>query len=133
MTPDRNPASEQPALATLDAFMAAFNRRDCRAVAAALNFPHVRLAGGRVAVFATADGFVRAREAVGTSALEAGWGRSAWDAREVIHSGADKVHLAVQFTRYAADGRPLASYRSLWIVILVDGHWGVQAPSSFAP
>jgi hypothetical protein len=44
-----------------------------------------------------------------------------------------EVHVAVRFTRYDERGAALASYPSLWIVTLVDGHWGVQARSTFAP
>jgi hypothetical protein len=96
----------------------------------AFNFPHVRIAGGKVAVFERRgdyrlDGFL--------ARTEAGWSRSGWGERRVIHAGRDKVHLAVRFTRYGADGRPLATYPSVWIVTCVDGHWGVQARSSFAP
>ena len=63
---------------------------------------------------------------------DAGWARSVWEERDVIHAGEDKVHLAVRFTRLDRDGRALGSYPSVWIVTRVDGHWGVQARSSFA-
>jgi hypothetical protein len=39
------------AMAVLDAYMAGINRGDEAAVNAACNFPHVRLAGGKVVVW----------------------------------------------------------------------------------
>jgi hypothetical protein len=60
------------------------------------------------------------------------WNHSAWDFRNVVAAGKDKVHLDVQFTRYRADGSALGSYRSLWIVTRLDGRWAAQTRSSFA-
>jgi hypothetical protein len=117
------------AMAVLDRFMAGLNAEDEAAVNAAFNFPHVRIASGRVAVwekegdYRLADFRARAGD---------GWAASAWDERAVLHAGPDKVHLAVRFTRRRADGSPLGTFRSLWIVTRVDGRWGVQARSSFA-
>lgn len=49
-----------------------------------------------------------------------------------MHAGPDKVHFDVQFTRYRADGTVIGAYKSLWIVTRIEGHWGVQARSSYA-
>ena len=62
-----------------------------------------------------------------------GWAKSTWDKRDVIHAGADKVHFDTQFSRYRADGSQIAAYLSIYIVTLVEGQWGIQARSSFAP
>ncbi len=66
-------------------------------------------------------------------AKEFTWAYSRWVERRVAPSGPDKVHLAVRFTRYKADDSKLATYDSLYVVTNVDGHWGVQVRSSFAP
>jgi hypothetical protein len=129
----RDPEAERQALAALDAFMEALNAHDWERTAAAFNYPHVRFASGRVTVWETAADYAAAMPGRIGGSFERGWARSGWDEREVVHSGPDKVHLAVRFTRYDPTGRPLATYRSLWIVTLLDGHWGVQARSSFAP
>ncbi len=55
------------------------------------------------------------------------------DYRRAVQSCGDKVHFAVQFTRYRADGSVIGHYPSMWIVTLRDGRWGVEARSSFAP
>lgn len=122
-------AAVAAATAVLDAFMDALNRGDEAGVNDAFNFPHVRIASGRVAIFET-----RGSYGLDTFRARAGddWHHSAWDERSVIQSGPDKVHFAVVFSRYTADGRRLGRFPSVWIVTCVDGHWGVQARSSFA-
>ena len=51
----------------------------------------------------------------------------------MIQSGSEKVHFAVTFVRYDAAGKVIGKFPSLYVVTLKDGHWGVQARSSFAP
>ena len=123
--------SERAALAAVDAYMDAFNARDLAGTDAALRFPHVRIASGTVHVREAAgegapDFFERFSEATG-------WAYSRWDYRRAVQSGREKVHFAVQFTRYRADDSVIGHYPSMWIVTLHDGRWGVQARSSFAP
>ena len=122
-------ASEGAAMAALDGFMAALNARDEAALNAALNFPHVRLASGRVTTWET-PGSYKIADFLGRAGD--GWHESRWDERTVIHATDDKVHFAVQFSRWRADGSLIGRYKSLWIVTLVAGKWGVQARSSFA-
>lgn len=116
------------AIDVLDRHMAALNAKDADGLAATLHFPHYRLAGGRMQVWQgpdtyLSDFFARAGE---------GWARSAWDFRRPIAAGPDKVHLDVQFTRYRADGSPLGSFRSLWVVSRLNGRWAAQLRSTFA-
>lgn len=116
------------AIAVLDAHMAALNARDAAGIAATLHFPHHRLASGRLQTWPTSatyldDFFARAGD---------GWSHSAWDGRDVIAAGPDKVHLDVTFTRYRADGSALGQFRSLWIVTKTDGRWAAAFRSSFA-
>jgi hypothetical protein len=42
------------------------------------------------------------------------------------------VHFRVQFTRYREDGSVVGSYRSFYIITLLDGRWGIQGRSSWA-
>ena len=122
--------SETAAMALLDEWMAAFNARDIGRWAATFNYPSVRLAGGRVVIF---DGPESLRRDTFERLGAAGWDRSAWDRRDVIHASADKVHFDTRFTRYRGDGSVIGSYDSIYVVTLQGGHWGVQARSSFAP
>ena len=61
------------------------------------------------------------------------WHHTVLDSADVLHSSEHKVHVLIQFTRFATDGSALATYRSLWIMTHVNGRWGAQARSSFAP
>ncbi len=122
---------EREALVVIDSYMDAFNRCDLAGMDAALHFPHVRIASGAVQVMegpglAPENFFARFAEVTG-------WAYSRWDYRRAVQSTADKVHFAVQFTRYRKDGSVIGSYPSIWIVTLHEGRWGVQARSSFAP
>jgi hypothetical protein len=123
---------EAAARIVMDGFMAAFNARDAEAIRTRwFHFPHVRFHSGRVTVMQRPEDFhnlVWDR----SSGQSAGWDRSAWDYVELIDAGPGKVHFRVQFTRYRGDGSAIGTYRSLYIVTSRDGHWGIQARSSWA-
>ena len=124
-------AAEAKARKNMDEFMKAFNARDPKTWAATLNYPHVRFASNDVHVYGSADEFAKAM--TGYPKRLAPWDHSAWQSMQVIQSGPDKVHIAVVFVRYDASGKVIGKFPSLYIVTLKDGHWGVQARSSFAP
>ena len=116
-------------LAGTDAFMAAFNARDLPAFEQTFNFPSVRLASNTLTLIE--PGYHQPQM------FEKGplsdWDHSAWERREVIHAGADKVHLDTRFTRYRKDGSVIGGFDSIYVITCEDGHWGVKARSSFAP
>jgi hypothetical protein len=122
------------AMATTDRFLATFNGDDARGHAETLAYPHVRLASGTVRIWQTVeeatDGMA---QAIPFLRERAGWDHSEWDHRRVIHTGEDKVHLDVQFTRYRADGSVIGVYPAVYVVVLEDGRWLIQCRSSFAP
>jgi hypothetical protein len=126
--PAQDETAINAAMAVLDAHIAALNARDERALVATLHFPHFRLTGGRMKIWERPDSYLKDFYA------RAGedWHHSAWDFRNVIAAGPDKVHLDVQFTRYRADNSAIGSFRSLWIVSKLDGRWSAQVRSSFA-
>ena len=121
---------EQQALATLGGYLDALNARDSQAMRAHFHFPHYRMAGTVMTVYESAqdygiDNFLNRADTPG-------WAYTRWDRRQVIHSGAVKVHLDVQFTRYRDDDSVLGTYQSLWVVILRDKKWGIVSRSSYA-
>lgn len=122
------------ALGATGAFLDTFNACDAAGHADTLAYPHVRLASGTVRIWQDRDEAVPAMER-GMAALreQAGWSHSTWDHRRVIHAGADKVHLDVQFTRHRADGSVIGVYPAVYVVIREDGRWLIAARSSFAP
>jgi len=117
------------AMQVLDDFMAAFNARDIAAWRGTFNFPSVRLASNTLTII---DADYHQPEMFGRGALTE-WDHSAWARREVIHAGADKVHIDTRFVRYRPDGSELGAFDSIYVVTCEDGHWGVKARSSFAP
>jgi hypothetical protein len=113
----------------LDAFMTAFNARDIPAFEETFNFPSVRLASNKLVILNAGD---MKPDRFATGAL-AEWDHSAWERREVIHAGADKVHIDTRFTRYRKDGSVIGGFDSMYVITLQDGHWGVKIRSSYAP
>jgi hypothetical protein len=81
----------------------------------------------------TIEQAVRALKQAIAALRRAGWDRSVWDHRRVIHSRPDKVHLDVQFTRYRKDGSVIGVYPAVYVVVGQGGAWLIQARSSFAP
>lgn len=123
--------AEAEARRAMDAFMDAFNSRDPVRWATTLNYPHVRLASNTVRVYNSAEEF--ASESRDYAKRLAPWDHSKWESMKVIQSGPGKVHFAVVFVRYDASGKVIGKFPSFYVVTLKDGHWGIQARSSFAP
>ena len=115
----------------MDGFMSAFNAEDGDAMRTRwFHFPHVRFHSGIVTVMERPEDF---RSTVWERNGEAkDWARTAWDYVEVVDAGTDKVHFRVQFTRFRADGSPIGSFRSFYIVTYQNGRWGIQGRSSWA-
>ena len=128
---DGNTLAIDNAMSALDEFMEAFNSRDMKAWAATLNYPHVRFASEAVSVWANAEEFERG--ATFDRLPRTGWDHSSWLARDVSLVSPGKVHVNTVFQRFNDKNEPIGTYESLYIVTLVDGHWGTQARSSLAP
>ena len=127
------PESAAAAVSTIESFIASINAGDASGMHELLHLPHIRISGGGVAIWHNRaeleatylrDFYARAGD---------DWHHTVLDSAEVLHSSEHKVHVLIQFTRYATDGNAIATYRSLWIMTRVDGRWGAQARSSFAP
>jgi len=122
------------ALAVTDEFLETFNRGDAEGHARTLAYPHVRLASGTVRIWQTVEAAtVAMAQNIPLLRERAGWDHSVWDHRNVIHTGDDKVHLDVQFTRYRGDGSVIGVYPAVYVVVRQDGRWLIQCRSSFAP
>jgi hypothetical protein len=122
---------EADARAPIEAFFKAFNARDNDALKKTLHYPHVRInEAGTVNVWRDASEAGTNFEGLTRSE---GWARSSLDSVTMRQNDQVKVHFEVVFSRYKADGSKYATYQSLWIVTSVNGEWGVQARSSFAP
>jgi hypothetical protein len=112
-------------------FIEAFNAQDHKRLAASLNYPHARLAKGRVVMVDSAEQFESISEK-GECALEAeGWHHTEVSSLDVIHSTNDKEHISLRVDRYHQDGNVYNSFNTLWVATRVSGHWGIQFRSSF--
>jgi hypothetical protein len=130
---DDEQASIAAAREVMEGWAVAFNARDSQALANRwMHFPHVRFHSGQVTVWQRREDFVLAQHQVQQRLRAAGWTSSEWDYVEPIDAGPNKVHFRVQFTRYREDGTVVGSYRSLYIVTLLEGRWGIQGRSSWA-
>jgi len=108
--------------------MAAINKRDLDGVRATLHFPHVLLSQAAVTHYPTASDFSFAAFDARTAGQ--GWSHSTFDSHSVLMSDPNKAHLDIEFTRWRADGSKIGTYHAMYIVIRIDGRWGIQARSS---
>jgi len=128
------PEAEAAALQALEEYFEAFNARDEEAWAATLNYPHVRFFGSsNVAVWETPEEYMAGFAFDAFEALNPGWDHSEPDSIEIVQSGPDKVHVALQVGRYDAEGNVLETFKTFHVMTNQEGHWGTQARSSYAP
>lgn len=122
------PEVKKEVLKVLDDYMTTFNSKDAKAWQTTYQFPHYRLASGKMSVLesATLDSSVFIR------LQQSGWHHSKWDHRNIIQGSDIKVHVDTRFSRYKADGSLIGTYESLYIVTKENGRWGVKFRSSYA-
>jgi hypothetical protein len=114
----------------LDEYMATFNAKDLKGWEDTYQFPHYRLAGGKMSVLEKAG--LRDSVKVFGELQKAGWDHSQWDHRNIVQASADKVHVDTRFSRFRADGSLIGHYESLYILTKENGRWGVKFRSSYA-
>ena len=100
---------EAEILKVLDDYMDAWNRKDLEGWERTFNFPHFRLASGRMAIL-DHPGMQDPARVWGSVGSD--WHHSKWDRRRIIHASEDKAHVDTQFTRYRADGSKIGTYES---------------------
>lgn len=128
-----DPASVAAVLAAyrvLDQFLQTFNARDAQAWSHTLHYPHLRLTAGQVQQWDTPERYAEDNDL--DALRQTGWSHSVWDWIEPVQASPDKVHLALQFTRYDTDGNAESTHQALYVVTLQQGRWGVQLRSSYA-
>ncbi|HWO03012.1 MAG TPA: hypothetical protein VNS63_27475 [Blastocatellia bacterium] len=132
---DQDPAKsvdskiEAEVMKLLDEYMSAWNRKDLAAWERTFQFPHYRLASGKMTVL-DRPGMQDATRVWASAGSD--WHHSKWDRRRIINASPDKVHVDTKFTRYRADGSKIGTFESLYILTREDGRWGVKLRSSYA-
>jgi hypothetical protein len=115
----------------MDGFVQAFNAEDADAIRNRwFHFPHVRFHSGKVTVMQRPEDFFNL--VWGRTGIDKEWHHTRFDVVEPVDAGADKVHFKVRFTRCRADGTPIATFPSFYIVTRVEGRWAIQGRSSWA-
>ena len=112
----------------MDAHIKALNDRDAAAIAATLHFPHHRLSGTAWKTWETAEHYL---EDFLTRA-GSNWSHSAFEHIKVLDASLNKVHLDAEIHRYDTENKLITSFRSLWVIIEIDGVWAAKIRSSFA-
>lgn len=112
-------------LQAVTAFFAAWNSHDPQAVAAAIHYPHVRIADGQVEVWRTPQAILTGAEA----GRQRTWYQTRVDKVEVAQTTANGVNLTVTISRIGRDATVLSTDGGVFLVALRDGTWKVQARS----
>ncbi len=122
-------------LAVLDRFQETWNARDTAVWTQSLHFPHVRPSAGNFSLSSTQADYIRNQRGVFERILAAGWHRSQWNSRRVLHISRDKMHIAGQYSRYRENGETISSQQVTYIVTRQGEHWGIQSRfgSGFLP
>jgi|TARA_B110000263_G_C15295078_1_gene505239 hypothetical protein len=126
-----NEKTAKEAIAVVHAFMETFNAQEHERHGETLNYPHTRLANDRFITFENAEAFIAGSKRREAALRQEGWHHTTMVSLDVVHSGKDKVHLALRNDRCHADGTVYHSFDTFWIATLTDGHWGIQFRSSF--
>jgi len=116
-------------LLVMDAHIHALNKRDAQAIADTLHFPHHRLSGADWKTWETAKHYYQ--DFLNRAGSK--WSHSTFKNISIVNSSANKVHLDVEVYRFDADNRLIISFKSLWVIIEIDGVWAAKMRSSFAP
>jgi hypothetical protein len=126
-----DPAYREAVLDVIRRYVDSVNRRDGETNRATMVCPHVRLANAEVLHIPEREGLSQISQFDRLAAT--GWSRTELDWAEVIQGDDRKAHVALQYSRYDADGRRLITFESLYVVVKRDDAWKIQARSSFAP
>ena len=114
------------ATAAVDAFMRAWNSHDPTALAAAVHYPHVRIADGLVEVWKSADDMLAGPE----PGRQRTWHQTRLDGAKVVQTTANGANVTVTFSRLGRDGRVLSTDEGVFLAVLRDGAWKIQARST---
>ncbi len=110
----------------VDAFCAAWNAHDHDRLAATLHYPHVRVADGTVETWRTAAEYLAGPE----PGRQRTWFRTRVDDSQVVQVTATGANVTVRFSRLGRDGSVLSNDLGVFLAVLRDGAWKIQARST---
>jgi hypothetical protein len=125
----KNEDEEKAVLAAIN-FMKAFNKSDPHECDKYVHYPHIAILITGNIISTEKAPFLSEKYFEAMSKVS-GWHHTCWDTRSVLHSGKNKVHLDLQFTRYKYDGTKIATSPAIWIVTNENGYWGIRLRSIY--
>jgi hypothetical protein len=115
------------ALQAVTAFFDAWNSHDVNRLAAALHYPHVRIADGGIEIWRTPADYLAGPE----PGRQRTWFQTRIDASRVVQATATGVNMVVSFSRVDRTGAVLSKDEGVFLAVSRDGVWKVQARSTF--
>ncbi len=114
------------AIEAVHAFMRAWNSHDHQTLAAAIHYPHVCIADGRVEIWRTAADYLAGPE----PGRQRTWFQTRIDSTKAVQATASGVNVVVSFSRLGRRGEVLSADEGVFLAVLRDGAWKVQARST---
>lgn len=107
------------------------NNSDPQLIARSMHFPHYRIQyDGSVLVWQSEAEYL---SSFSDRTGDAGWAYSVVESLEGDLISESKCHVIGRFRRYRADDSLIAEVVCLYVVVLKDGRWGMNAGSVFTP
>jgi hypothetical protein len=119
-------ASGASARKAVEAYFAALNRHDLKALASALHYPHVRIADAAVELSRTDADFLAGSD---PGRLRT-WFETRLDRIEIVQATANGVNGAVEYSRRDRGGRIMSSYEAVLLAVRREDSWKIQAVST---
>ena len=114
------------ALKAVTAFFDAWNSHDLARLAGAIHYPHVRVADGSVEISRAAADFQSGPE----PGRQRTWLQTRLDSSKVVQVTATGANIVVAFSRLDRDGRVLSTDEGVFLAVVRDGVWRIQARST---
>lgn len=128
--PTRRDELEKIGSEILNTFHGAFNTGNALAWAQQLNYPHVRLAGGKVQVWNTPEEYARDND-VTPMREKLNWGWTQFNWFKMVQGDEEKMHFVVETSRYTPTCKKIMTFDSFYVITKQEGRWGVQFRSSY--
>lgn len=126
LDPAGRSANSAAALKAVTAFFDAWNAHDQDRLAAALHYPHVRVADNTVEIWRSTAEYLAGPE----PGRQRTWFRTRVDDASIAQVTATGANITVRFSRLGRDGTVLSADAGVFLAVVRDGVWKVQARST---
>jgi hypothetical protein len=119
-------ANSAAALKAVAAFFEAWNSHDPARLVTSIHYPHVRVADGAIEISRTAADVQAGPEA----GRQRTWFQTRLDSSKVVQVTATGANVVVAFSRIGRDGRVVSTDEGVFLAVVRDGVWKIQARST---